>query len=177
VIVSDNATGNVTVKIGNETIPAVELVDGKAIVNLTKSNATPGKHNITVIYSGDGNHTPGEVNATGTIPKWDSEISASASTIREGDDAIVTVDVKPKDATGRVRVEVDGTGYYAEVNDGVATVVVSGLKEGTYDISVTYDGDDTYNGDNATAIFANMNTMQGCGLLKDRDFDKCLVRK
>jgi hypothetical protein len=33
------------------------------------------------------------------------------------------------------------------------------------------------NGDNATAIFANMNTMQGCGLLKDRDFDKCLVRK
>lgn len=33
------------------------------------------------------------------------------------------------------------------------------------------------NGDNATAIFANMDTMQGSGLLKDRDFDKCLVRK
>ena len=151
VIVPDNATGNVTVKIGNETIPAEELVDGKAIVNLTKSNATPGVHNITVIYSGDGNHTPAEVNATGTIPKWDSEISASVSTIREGDDAIITVEVKPKDATGTVRVEVNGTGYYADIKDGVATVVVPGLKEGTHDIKVTYDGDDTYNGDNTTA--------------------------
>ena len=147
VIVPDNATGNITVKIGNETLPAVNLTDGKAVINLTNSSAKPGTQNITVTYSGDENHTSVEVNSTGVIPKWDSNVNATVSKIREGDDALITVEVTPKGATGKVYADVNGTTYSAEIDkDGKAVITVPGLKEGTQNITVTYSGDDNYQG-------------------------------
>jgi hypothetical protein len=146
VIVPDNATGNVTVQIGDEVLPAEALKDGKAVINLTNSSAKPGKHNITVSYSGDENHTAVQVNAAGEIPKWNSDVNATVSAIREGDNAVITVEVSPKDATGKVIVEVNGTAYAADIQDGKAVVTVPGLKEGTHNITVTYGGDENYNG-------------------------------
>ena len=61
VIVPGNATGNVTIVVENKTFNGT-VVNGTAIINLT--NVTPGVHNITVIYSGDTNHTNATVNAT-----------------------------------------------------------------------------------------------------------------
>ena len=65
VIVPENATGNVTIEVENQTFTA-PVVNGTAIVDLT--NVTPGKHNITVIYSGDENNSPTTENATVNIP-------------------------------------------------------------------------------------------------------------
>ena len=147
VTVPDNATGDITVKIGNETLPAASLKDGKAVINLTESSAKPGKHNITVAYSGDENHTAVEVNSSSEIPKWDSTANVTVSKIREGDNATVTVEVSPAGATGKVYAEVNGNTYAAEIGeDGKAVINIPGLKEGTQDIKVTYGGDDNYNG-------------------------------
>ena len=44
------------------------MINGTAIVNLT--NVTPGTHNITVIYSGDDNHTSEIINATVSKRAW-----------------------------------------------------------------------------------------------------------
>ena len=149
VVVPEGATGNVTVTIGNETLPVEKLTNGRAVINLTQSAARPGSNNITVTYSGDENHTAVSVKSSAVIPKWDSSVNATAKTIREGDDAIITVTVDP-DMTGRVRVDINGTGYYADINNGVATITAPGIKAGTYIGNVTYDGDDSYNPSNNT---------------------------
>ena len=66
VIIPGNATGNVTIEVENQTYTG-PVINGTAVINLT--NVTPGKHNITVIYSGDENHDPATENATVDIPR------------------------------------------------------------------------------------------------------------
>ena len=65
VVVGDNATGNVTIKVGDKEFNAT-VVNGTAIVNIT--NVTPGTHEVEVIYSGDGNHTGSNITANITAP-------------------------------------------------------------------------------------------------------------
>ena len=150
VVVPGNATGNVTIKVGNDTYNAT-VINGTAIVNLT--NATPGEHNITVIYSGDGNHTNITTNATVTIPKYETPISASALDIKVGDVAVVTINL-PQNATGRVTIEIDGKSYNTtEINNGVATIRVPGLIYGNKTVAVKYSGDANYTTNSTTANF------------------------
>ncbi|MDO5809494.1 MAG: Ig-like domain repeat protein, partial [Methanobrevibacter sp.] len=143
VVVPGNETGgNITVIVDNKTIGTANITNGTGTVDL--GNMTPGEHNITVIYV-DGNGTVSVVNQTITVPKWDSKVNATAVNIREGDDETITITVTPDKATGRVLVDIAGKGYYANITDGQAKVVVSGLKEGDYTAHVTYLGDDKYN--------------------------------
>ena len=58
VVVGDNATGNVTVKVDVEVYNAV--VNGTAVVTID-NNVTPGTHEVEIVYSGDDTH-----NATST---------------------------------------------------------------------------------------------------------------
>ena len=64
-VVGDNATGNVTIKVDGKEFNAT-VVNGTAIVNIT--NVTPGTHEVEVIYSGDGNHTGSNLTANITAP-------------------------------------------------------------------------------------------------------------
>jgi hypothetical protein len=145
----NNTNGTVTIVI-NGTNYTGEVINGTAIVNLT--NVTPGDHNATIIYN-DGNNNTSEFDTIITIPKWDAVINAAGIDIIEGFDEVITVVVSPVNATGRVVVDIDGKGYYANVTDGVAKVVVSGLKAGNYTAAVTYLGNDYYNEAVTTAKF------------------------
>lgn len=102
-----------------------------------------GDHNITVVYT-DADGTPSVVTQQIKVPKWDSRVEASAATIREGDDSNIIVKVGSENMTGLVRVDIDGTGYYANMTDGVITIVAPGIKKGTYLENVTYDGNWKY---------------------------------
>ena len=135
-----NGTENVTVTIDGKDVP-VDVNNRTAIGNLT--GFEPGEHNITVIYT-DEDGTQSIVNTTITVPRWDSSVNASAKTIREGDEANIVVTVGGKDMTGLVRVDIDGTGYYANMTEGVVTIVAPGLKAGKYEANVTYDGNSRY---------------------------------
>jgi len=138
----ENSTGNVTVIIDNTTYVVINNTNGTVVVPL--ENVTPGEHNVTIIYV-DGNGTESVVNTTITVPKWDAGVKADAPTIREGDVAVISIKVDPSKATGRVLIDVDGTGYYAVIEKGTAKVEVRGLKEGTYEVKVLYEGDDYFN--------------------------------
>jgi hypothetical protein len=143
-----NATKNVTVYIdGNKTNVTFDE-NGDAIVNLT--DFMPGEHNITVVYV-DQNGNPSLVNTTIVVPKWPSSVNASAPVIREGDDLPVTVEVNSPEMTGLVLVDLDGTGYYANLTNGKVYITAPGIKKGTYIANVTYLGDDKY--ENATNTF------------------------
>ena len=126
VVVGDNATGNVTVKVGDKEFNAT-VVDGVAIVEL--GNVTPGTHEVEVIYSGDSTHNATVTNANVTAPKYDSSFEVIIPEAKEGEPVNITVKV-PGNATGVVTVSVDGKSYNATVVDGVAVVEVGNLTAG-----------------------------------------------
>ena len=78
VVVPENTTGNITVKVGNETYNAT-IVNGTATITL--NNTAPGTHEIEVIYPGDDNHEGTSTNATVTTPKLNAPISVDVSSI------------------------------------------------------------------------------------------------
>ncbi|WP_407393829.1 Ig-like domain repeat protein [Methanobrevibacter sp.] len=147
VVVPDNATGNVTVKVGNNTYTA-EVINGTAVITL--ENETPGTHDIEVIYSGDENHEGTSTTSTVTIPKVETPISVDVDDIKVGDTAVITVNV-PDDATGEVTIEIDGVKYTSEIKNGKAVFEVPDLTAGTKTIAVDYPGDDKYLGNHTTA--------------------------
>ncbi len=149
VIIPGNATGNVTIEVENQTYTG-PVINGTAVIDLT--NATPGKHNITVIYSGDENHDPATENATVDIPKYYAPISVTAHDIYVGDTEVVVVTV-PDDATGTITIEINGKEYSAPVENGKAVFNVDGLAFGNKTVAVKYSGDDKYRDNYTTGQF------------------------
>jgi hypothetical protein len=149
VIVGDNATGNVTVVIDNQTY-VVNVTNGAAIIDLT--NATPGEHNITVIYSGDDGHNGSTANATVVIPKYYTPISVTAHDIYVGDTEVITVTV-PKAATGKITIEINAKEYTSTIKNGKAVFYVKGLYAGDKTVAVKYSGDKNYRDNYTTGQF------------------------
>jgi hypothetical protein len=84
------------------------------------------------------------------VPKWPSSINATAPVIREGDVLPVTVTAGSAEMTGLVLVDINGTGYYANLTGGKALINVPGLKNGVYNANITYLGDAKYEVSNNT---------------------------
>ena len=145
VVVPNNATGNVTVKVGDKEFNAA-VVNGTAVVEL--DNVTPGEHEIEVIYSGDDNYDNVTVNSTVVVPKLESSVNVTCDVV--GDKAVITV-TAPDDATGNVTIEVDGEKYTVPIEDGIATLEIGNLTAGTKTIAVDYPGDDNYGSTHTTA--------------------------
>ena len=149
VTVPEDATGNVTVKVGNETYPA-EVKDGKAIITL--ENTTPGKHDITVDYSGNNDYSSNSTQLVVNIPKYETPISVEVEDINVGDVEIVTVTL-PEKATGKVTIEINGKEYTTDVDNGKAIFKVPNLAFGNKTVAVKYSGDDSYNDNYTTGQF------------------------
>ena len=153
VVVGDNATGNVTIKVGDKEFNAT-VVNGTAVV--TVDNVTPGTHEVEVIYSGDANHTNATVTANITAPKYDTPMDVVVGDIVNGT-AVVTVTV-PENATGNVTLRVDGMNYTAKINDGIATINLENLTRGPKTLIVEYPGDDKYVGNYTVGEFVAKGT-------------------
>ena len=140
----ERATGNVTVSINN-TDWTGEIRNGTATIIIPGLNQNT---TANVTYLGDANY----INASTTVyiivnpVKMNLTIIASADPIMLSEDAIVVV-TGLENATGNVTVTIGGDEWYGEINNGTATVIVTGLKlNATAD--VFYAGDYLYN--NAT---------------------------
>lgn len=140
VTVTPGATGNVTITVDGKSY-TVNITDGKAQLNITGLNA--GEKNVTVRYNGDDVYIPSENKTTFKVNKIKPPIDVDSQDIYVGEDETVTVTL-PGDATGTVTITVDGKKYTAEVINGVAEFSVPGLESGTYNVEVTYSGDDKY---------------------------------
>ena len=150
VVVPENATGNITIKVGDKNYTA-PIVNGTAVVNV--DNSTPGTHDVEVIYSGDENTDGTSTTSKVTVPKYDTPMSVTVENIKAGDNAIITVNV-PDRATGNVTIEIDGVTYTGEIKSGKATIAVKDLTVGNKSVYVKYDGDDKYNANMTTAQFS-----------------------
>ena len=139
--ITSGATGNFTFTIGNKT-QTVAISNGKASA-IFKGLAS-GNYTVKVEYSGDDNYNANQSTANFMVFKIsDYNMDISVSEIKEGVNSTISVDL-PKDATGTVTVEIDGKKYTANVIDGTANVIVSGLSAGYYNITTVYSGDAKY---------------------------------
>ena len=145
--VPGNATGNVTIKIGDHTYNAT-VVNGTATVNLV--DEVPGAYNATVIYTNNDG-----LNATTTklvhIPKYSTPMSIEVENANVGD--VVTVVVNAGNVSGNVTIEINGVNYTAKVEGGKATFTVENLTAGNKTIVATYAGDDSYEFNSTTEQF------------------------
>ena len=144
-----DATGNVTIKVGNETYTA-NVENGVAWITL--DNETPGIHEITVTYSGDDQYNSKTVESSVVIPKYDAPIDVDARDISVGETLNVEITL-PEGATGTVTVEIDGEEYSATVEGGKVIIPVSGLTAGDKTLIVKYSGDDNYLANVTTSQF------------------------
>ena len=139
--VPSDATGDVTVSVdGKEYKVAIE--NGKAVKTISSLKADD--YTVTVKYAGDNNYNEATADAEFSVSKIsDYNMDISVPEIKEGVNSTISVDL-PKDATGTVTVEIDGKKYTANVIDGTANVIVSGLSAGDYNITTVYSGDAKY---------------------------------
>ncbi len=156
--IDEEAFGNISVDIHGFIYEAT-IENGTLIIPIDSFDA--GDHIAYVIfYSDNENFTGSEIEVPFTIVKADPTINVDVEsnmhvdTIVEGDDVIVTVTL-PEDATGQVRLSIDGgkTWVYVDVIDGVAHYTFKGLKAGEYTLIAEYLGDNNYNAVSAETTF------------------------
>ena len=137
----EDATGEVTVTVGNDTY-TVPVEDGMAVVVLDELPV--GNYTAEVAYSGDDKYESVSDTANFTVDKVsDTSIDAYAEPVEVGEDTIIQV-LLPEDATGKVRIEINGIEYYEVIVDGVARFEIENLTAGEYEAEVAYSGDDKY---------------------------------
>lgn len=135
-----DATGNVTIEIDGK-IYTANVQNGVATFNVKGLEA--GGKTVVARYLGDDYFQENYTTAKFTVKKKTSPIVASSMDITVGKDEIITVTL-PKDATGRVVVNVNGEEYYGDVVNGRAKIRVPELASGRYRATVTYEGDSKY---------------------------------
>ena len=86
-------------------------------------------------------------------PPFPAEITIDAGNIFVGNDNLITVTVN--NATGSVTIKLNGKTYQVDLNNSVATKVISkdDLTNGVNFVEVTYNGDDSYKVSTANSTF------------------------
>ena len=123
----------------------VEYTGANGTYTVTINDLTEGTHTVIGYLEGDSNYEDSSVVETFYIDKVDPtvEIEVVPDVILTGGNATVTITV-PEDATGYILVDINGESFYGPVEDGTFSVYLFTLEAGTYDIAVTYTGDDKY---------------------------------
>ena len=129
----------------------VSIINGEGSIAVSGLNS--GTHNIDVSYAGDdvfgsvANHTA----ATVTVNKVNTTIAVDLqqNSISVGENAIYTIhvisNVSGYNVNGFVKVIVDNKEYNVSINNGIGSLIIPNLANGTYNINVYYDGNDVFN--------------------------------
>ena len=140
VSVPDIVSGVVNVTVNGRSYN-VAIVEGKGVLII--SNLAAGDYDVNVNYAGDNKYVASSNSTKFTISKLPSSVLVNVKDIVVGEDAVISIAL-PEDATGNVTVNVNGKNYTAVAKYGVASVTISNLANGTYNVSVFYNGNDIY---------------------------------
>ena len=138
VTVPEDATGNVTVTIGNIT-RTVPIAGGEN--EIIVPGVPVGDYDVKVTYNGDDKYLPANTTTPLSVKPAETD-PADIKVVDQGNGTVVVV--VPKDATGNVTITINGTNYTAPVVNGTATFDLTNETPGTYDITATYSGDKNY---------------------------------
>ena len=143
-----NATGKVNITLtGKKGTITYTNLDLNATIMLPK-DIPADEYNVTVSYSGDENFMNATANATLTVNKIKTELTASAitTTYNINKDLIITL----KDSNGnpvsgaKLIVDLNGAKTYTTDKNGQVKVSTKGLAPNVYTAKVTFDGNTNY---------------------------------
>lgn len=156
--VTVNAPGTVFVTVNNQTveIPLENGVVTTGLLAVTKKsylgNATwniwglpVGPYPAFALYPGNENYTSVNTSDLFHVRDIPSTVVVTAEDIHVGEDAVISIKVGPEGVSGNVTVTVGGKSYSVAIDeDGVAELIVPGLKAGKIDVIVEYEGTELY---------------------------------
>ena len=148
ITVTDGATGNVTIKIGDEYEQTVGVVDGK--LSVVVAGLTVGDKTVNVTYNGDDKYLSSNSSADFTVGKSAAQITVVVQNITYGETEKVVAYIE---AEGNVTFKLNG--------NVIGTVDITGGKAeyslspdaGNYTVEVIYNGNANINSTSATANF------------------------
>ena len=162
-IVNTPSTVDVTTNFPSGTVSV--YVDGIRQDNITVNNRegiislaglSAGNHTILVTYAGDYNYTELTKSFDIFVEKHNSTVNVTATSVRTGNPVVVSVNASGSGSANIVifnNTMVLGS-YNITVNDGKGSFIVPlTFVEGTYNLNITYYGDDIYYGNKNTTVF------------------------
>ena len=156
-----NVDQNATVKVtlpndikGTYTVYVGDYVytSNRSSITLNVGGFIAGNHTVRVVFPGDDKYHAATNNTTFEVTKKNMTLVIQTSDIRVGDNETISV-IIPTDATSLILLRINGTTYFAYADKGIAKIVVSGLKEGVYNVTARYvEGPKYYNATNSTTF-------------------------
>ena len=142
VVLPDDATGNVTVTIGNETF-TVPVRDGKAVIPM--DNIAAGEYPVVIVYSGDDKYAPS--NMTDVVDIIGGIIINAPDVVKYylgPERFVVTItDYAGNPVDGKsVNITINGVTYYRITKNGTASLAII-LNSGIYNTTVDIEGNGT----------------------------------
>lgn len=148
------ATGSVVFMRGGDVIGTATLSSGTAVFSATKLPA--GNHAVTAKYTGDAQHALSTSPAVAVqVAKAESTTGVSLIMSGQGHSSHTNLQARvlPLGATGLVTFKNHGSNIgVANVSNGYATLVTTGLPAGQHLISAEYAGDDNHRASSATTL-------------------------
>ena len=136
ILIESNTTAVVTIN-GRE----YPVVDGKVVIG--ENDLAAGVYIVTATVKESNYYNASSDVKEFTILKRNSTVKATTDPIKVGDVALITI-TAPGDIDGTVKVNVNGANYTVDIRNGVGTLEIKDLKEGSYPVNVTYIENDRY---------------------------------
>ena len=137
ITINSEITGNLTVN-GEE----VEIVNGTVIYGI--SGLKEGNHTIDIAFAGNKYFNAAQTSVLIQVTKVQSPQENPFNNETQ-DSANPTYSISyPSDATGNLTVTIANRTYTTELVNGSASITVTDMPAGEYDVVVSYSGDDKY---------------------------------
>ena len=136
VVIDSHATGNITISING--VETVVNISSDHVARLNMSKVVAGTYYVKATYDGNEYCKANFTNTTFIVTKksLDATLNISSSNI--------TV-VFSQNVTGEVLFDINGTGYWAKIIDGNATIPMpDNLKPGWYNVTAEFKGDEIW---------------------------------
>ena len=156
--VAEDATGRIRINMQDEENASANMTNNRIQENGTVSATVRamygGVNTITVDYTGDDRYNSAHAEQIVMVEKLPTSCSIDADNITAGEDAYITVNVIPIEATGDVTISLDtGETRVAEIVSGSVNFAISDLEVGNRVITAEFSGDRKYSSSTNTAEF------------------------
>ena len=131
--IDSGVTGTVSFYDGEKLLGTVNV--GEILTNI---KLTAGKHTITAKYSGAKYYKPATYDINVNVNK-----NSNYNLIVNTAGGVITIDL-PSDATGSVNAAINSQSFVGRISGGKAVIDANSLEDGTYDVTLVYNGDDNY---------------------------------
>ncbi|WP_405289907.1 Ig-like domain repeat protein, partial [Methanobrevibacter sp.] len=118
----------------------------KGSANITIPGLAYGTYDFDVEYANDTKYSADSQRVHVVVSKITPEFTVSLNNFSVGDDLVVDVSGLPSDATGLIIASIAGLSGNVSVANGAAKITIpQRLADGSYQVNVTYSGNNKYN--------------------------------